>query len=29
MKGLECLKRKSCCPVHPSATLREQKEKRT
>ena len=23
MKGLECLKEKPCCPVHPCAPLRE------
>ena len=28
MKGLECLKGKSCCPVHPSAPLREREKKK-
>jgi len=26
MKGLECLRGKSCSPVHPSASLRERKK---
>jgi len=28
MKGLECLKEKPCCPVHPCAPLREGGKKK-